>query len=118
MQSIKPNRLKKEDTIAIISPSFPAISLIQRRLERAEHFLKTQLGFKVVFAPNAGLNTGYSAGSAKQRADDLNWAFANRNVNGIMTAIGGLNSNAMLPYLDFDITVGPGSNLHYSIIVF
>lgn len=70
---------------------------------RAEEFLKSQFGFKVIYAPNSTINTGYIAGSAKQRADDLTWAFSNPEIKCIMSAIGGLNSNAMLPYINFDV---------------
>lgn len=103
MQFNKPNRLKRGDTIAIVSPSFPAVNLFQNRLKRAETFLKSYFDFKIVYAPNASKKTGYVAGSPQERADDINWSFSNTDVNCVMAAIGGLNSNALLPYIDFEI---------------
>lgn len=103
MQLSKPNRLKKGDTVAIVSPSFPAINLFKKRMKRAEDFLTSNFGLNVIYAPNSGLNTGFVAGTAKQRADDINWAFSNSTIQCIMSAIGGLNSNSILPHIDFEL---------------
>ena len=41
--------------------------------------------------------------NAKDRAEDMNAAFADPNVKGILTVIGGFNSNQILKYLDFEL---------------
>jgi muramoyltetrapeptide carboxypeptidase len=99
---VKPNALKEGDTIGIISPSFPALARYGHRLERARAALE-KLGLHVVLAPNALESEGFVAGDARKRAEDFNWCFSNPEVHGIMAAIGGLNSNAMLPFCDFQV---------------
>lgn len=98
---IKPKRLEKGDKIAVISPSFPALSLYSKRFKRAECALNS-LGLEVIFAPNSKKNSDYLAGTILERASDLHWAFNNPEINGIMAAIGGLNSNSLLPHIDFN----------------
>lgn len=41
--------------------------------------------------------------SIKSRIEDLHEAFANPNVDGILTVIGGYNSNQLLKYIDYDL---------------
>lgn len=102
MNWIRPRRLSAGDTVAVISPSFPGLPRFKARAERAAGSLR-KVGLKVVFAPNSSLDTGFSAGSGAQRAEDIHWAFAAPEVKGIVAAIGGLNCNAVLPHLDFEL---------------
>ncbi|HVT62984.1 MAG TPA: LD-carboxypeptidase, partial [Legionellaceae bacterium] len=100
---IKPRKLTEGSTIAIISPSYPAVYLYKKRLQRAISFLERQFKVNVVFAPNAHLREGHISCSAENRAYDIHWAFLNEKIDCIMSAIGGLNSNSILPHLDFDL---------------
>jgi muramoyltetrapeptide carboxypeptidase len=46
--------------------------------------------------------TAAHAASVKDRVDELNWAFSNPSVAGVIGAVGGEGSAALLPYLDYD----------------
>ena len=75
-----PERLKKGDTIGLIAPSSP----VQKEdLETINNsiMLMESAGFNIKFAPNAVSNKlGYSA-TAKQKAEDINNMFANKEIN-------------------------------------
>lgn len=100
--TLKPHHLKKGDTIGLISPAAPLAGLVPHRTEQGVRMLEG-LGFKVKLGPNAMKITGYTAGTAEERASDINNFFADPGVKGIISFIGGNHSNQILEYLDFDI---------------
>ncbi|MED2440452.1 LD-carboxypeptidase, partial [Bacillus thuringiensis] len=44
----------------------------------------------------------YRSGSIQERAEELNALIRNPNISCIMSTIGGMNSNSLLPYIDYD----------------
>jgi len=111
---IKPNRLNEGDTIALIAPASPqnddeGIALAIETIE--------SMGFKVKQAAHLYERWGYLAGGDLERAEDLNSAFADETVNGIITLGGGYGSARLLPYLDYEmITRNPKVLMGYSDI--
>jgi muramoyltetrapeptide carboxypeptidase LdcA involved in peptidoglycan recycling len=97
-----PPRVRGGDTVAIVSPSAPAVGRWPHRVERATAYLRS-LGLEVELMPNAAEQTGWLAGSPQQRADDLHRAFADERVSVVLCGIGGNHSNQLLPHLDFDL---------------
>ncbi len=95
---IKPKKLEKGDTIAIISPSsglyFP------HRLDNAVSFLKSQ-GYNVKEFPCTRKVNGWESAPAKERADDIMSAFLDDEVDAIMALTGGTTAIQTLKYLDF-----------------
>lgn len=95
------NQLNVGDSIAVFSPSSPATATAQKRYLRGKRYLE-QKGFKVVEGALTGKRDFYRSGSIKERADELNSLIHNKEVKCIMAAIGGMNSNAILPYIDYE----------------
>lgn len=61
------------------------------------------MGFEPVLYPSATAVYGYLAGSDAQRAADLNAAFADPTIDGIMAIRGGYGAPRILPMLDFEM---------------
>ena len=61
------------------------------------------MGFEPVLYPSATAVYGYLAGSDEQRAADLNAAFADPTIDGIMAIRGGYGAPRILPMLDFEM---------------
>jgi len=101
-QLIKPTHLNIGDTIGVISPSAPMAGLVKRRAEQGINMLKT-LGFNVRIGHNAYKVSKYTAGSALERAADINDFFKDREIKAIFSFIGGNHSNQLLNYLNFDL---------------
>lgn len=102
MEKILPNRIKRGDTIGIVAPSDPIIGIKKEETLQAREIVEKD-GFKVKFSKNLFANTnGYSA-TAKEKADDINEMFADKNVKMIWCAKGGNNSNSVFEYLDYDL---------------
>ena len=99
---IIPEKLRIGDMIGVVAPSNPIINENIEEIERAKEIIE-KLGFKVKFSKNLFSNkNGYSA-SAKEKAEDINEIFKNKDVKMIWCAKGGENSNSTFEYLDFDM---------------
>ena len=99
---IKPNKLKKGDCIGVVAPSSPIIGERAEDIKRAKKIVESD-GFKVKFAKNLFSNTnGYSA-TAKEKAEDINSMFEDKEVKMIWCAAGGANSNSTFEYLNYEV---------------
>lgn len=96
---LKPKKLKKGDTIGLITPS-SAISrgAFEKTLENI-----SELGFKVEYSNNIHVRKGFLAGTDSQRIADIHDMFDNSNVDGIICARGGYGSARLLPSLDYEL---------------
>ncbi|MEI5992798.1 S66 family peptidase [Candidatus Enterococcus mansonii] len=97
---MKAPRLKVGDEIRVIAPSSSFSRLTDSGIQSAEQKL-IDLGFKVTFSEHSDEQDILGSSSIMSRIKDLHAAFSDDNVKGILTAIGGFNSNELLPYLDF-----------------
>lgn len=96
-----PNKLKRGDTIGVVCPSDKVNNEDIPEIKEAERLLKER-GYNVVFGKNVYNNTtGYGA-TAKEKAEDINEMYANKNINAIMSLKGGFNSNSVYEYLDLN----------------
>ncbi|MBU1340274.1 MAG: LD-carboxypeptidase [Proteobacteria bacterium] len=93
--------LKEKDTIGFFSPSTPITFFCPTRFERAKTFL-TQKGFNLKPGFLTGKQDGYRSGSVMDRAGELNELINDPTVDCIISTIGGMNSNSLLPYIDYD----------------
>jgi len=100
MELIRPAALRPGARVAAYTPSFPAAGLFPLRLQRGVDALR-RAGFEVVVPDAATRVGGYKAGSAKERATALMELFDDPDIDGIVCTIGGFNSNAILPHLDY-----------------
>lgn len=102
-QTIVPARLKAGDTLRAIAPScsrtfvmeYDNTAWINQRME--------QLGFALEFGAHIEAHDDFLSAPIASRAADLHAAFADPQVNGILSVIGGFNANELLPYLDWEL---------------
>jgi len=116
---IKPERLHKGDTIAIISPSWGCAgsSRVLWKYHLGCHRLK-ESGLDAIPSPNALRGTGYLRNNPQARADDIMWAFENKEIKAVIAAIGGNDASTLLPYLSAKtITANPKIFCGYSAIM-
>lgn len=92
-------RLKKGDTIGLISPSGP---LDNKSIKESINFLK-QLGFNIKDGKHIYDKWGYLAGKDKDRAQDLMDMFLDTAVDMILCVRGGYGAMRILPLIDFNI---------------
>jgi len=94
---IKPRRLKKGDTLAIIAPSSGvAAADFERALQNM-----ADLGFKTRVGKYARAVNGFLAGTDAQRLEDLHWAFSDKDIDGVWCVRGGYGLSRILPRVDY-----------------
>lgn len=91
------NKLPKNGVIAITSPSSP---VVPERLEKGVRYLE-QLGYRVKIGASCYASDTYFAGSAIERASELNQFFSDPEVDAVFCGRGGFGSMYLLPYLDY-----------------
>ena len=96
---IKPPRLKSGDKLAIVAPgSYISDEELQDSIKNLN-----QLGFQTTYSEKVLLQSGYFAGSDKDRAEDLMEKFLDKSVKGIVCARGGYGCSRILPMLDYNV---------------
>lgn len=98
---MKPMSLNKGDIIAVFSPSGPATYKFPNRYKRAKDFVESA-GYKLYEGNLTNKYDFYRSGSIKERVDELNELIRNPEIKCIMSSIGGMNSNSLLPYIDYE----------------
>lgn len=112
----RPPALRPGSTIGVIAPSWCGPACAPHRIERGKAFLES-LGFRVVLAPHLFARHRWSAGTPKERTQDLMGFFRDPAVDGIWAAIGGDHACQLLPYLDWSqIAASPKVFIGYSDI--
>lgn len=97
-----PEKLKAGDEIRIIAPSRSASILSEEGVKLAKDRLES-LDFQVTFGKHIFQQDLQNSSSIQHRIDDLHEAFQDEQVKGILTVIGGFNSNELLPYIDYEL---------------
>lgn len=99
---LKPEKIKKGDTIGIIAPSNPIIGENIQEIETAKKKIE-EIGFKIKFSENLFSNKNIYSATAKEKAEDINKMFKDPEVKMIWCAKGGENSNSTFEYIDYEI---------------
>jgi muramoyltetrapeptide carboxypeptidase len=97
---IRPARLRPGDTVALVAPA--SANFLQADIEQALRLVEA-LGLKPKPGANLAKRHGYLAGDDRQRAADVNAAFADPEVKGILAIRGGWGCARVLPHLDYDL---------------
>ena len=95
---LKPPRLRRGDTIGLISPASPPSS--QEKIEKSVRYLE-QLGYRVKVGAHVMDQNGYLAGSDQHRADDFNRMIRDKTVRAIIAVRGGYGTPRILPLIDY-----------------
>jgi muramoyltetrapeptide carboxypeptidase LdcA involved in peptidoglycan recycling len=100
--SVVAKKLRHGDHIAVIAPS-RSMSIIRADSEKIAISALKRLGLEVEYGKYTKESDEFASSSIKSRVEDLNWAFNNRRIKGILAVIGGFNSNQLLKYLDYKL---------------
>lgn len=113
-KNIFPRSLKKGDKIAVISP---AGSVDASQLEKGIELIKTK-GFEPVVGEHlyTKFSYGYNyAGTEKERIQDINWAFNDREIAAVWASRGGYGCQHLVQHLNLkNFTKQPKWYIGYS----
>ena len=102
---IKPERLRKDDKVAIVSLSSGRLGdeRFIHKYELGKKRLEEKFGLEVVAMPNALKGEQYLYEHPEKRAEDLMNAFKDTSIKAIICSIGGDDTIRLLPYIDYEI---------------
>jgi muramoyltetrapeptide carboxypeptidase LdcA involved in peptidoglycan recycling len=103
VQTIVPPRLRSGDTVRVVAPARSRALIMEHDNTRWINERFAAMGLTLTFGEHVDEDDQFRSGSIEHRVADLHAAFADPAVTGILTVIGGFNSNELLPYLDFDL---------------
>lgn len=100
MEFRHPSPLKPGDKVAIVSPSAGLPFLFPWVYEQGIQQLKEVFQLQPVEFPSARQSPEFLSQNPKARAEDINQAFADPSIKGIIATIGGNDQIRILPYLN------------------
>jgi muramoyltetrapeptide carboxypeptidase len=100
---VRPAVLQPGDEVRVVAPArsrtlvleHDETALIERRF--------SDLGLRLSYGDHVDEMDSFDSSSIASRVADLHTAFADPAVRGIVTVIGGFNSNELLPHLDWEL---------------
>ena len=111
MHLVSPPKARPGDKVAVVSPAFAAPAVAPAVHEQALERLQAVTGLAPVEYPT----TRRLGASARERADDLNAAFADPEIRAVLATIGGEDQITVVPHLDPAlVTADPKPFLGYS----
>jgi muramoyltetrapeptide carboxypeptidase LdcA involved in peptidoglycan recycling len=99
MGPVKPGRLHRGDTVAVVSPSWGGPSRFPAVYEHALRVLERELGLVVREMPHVRTDADHLARHPEERASDLNLALADPSVRAIWCSMGGDDAMRLVPHL-------------------
>jgi len=94
--------LQDGDEIRVVAPSQSYNKKKEAQYQRAKQRLE-KLGYRVTFGNHIKDVALLGTADARERAQDLNEAFADAKVQAVMVIHGGWSANEVLPLLDWDV---------------
>lgn len=111
----RPRRLRAGDRVAAVSLSWGGPGTFPHRYEAGKRQLEATFGIEVVEMPHTLADPAAVAADPAARADDLHRAFADPDIAGVVSTIGGDDSIRLLPHLDLGLlAANPKVFLGYS----
>lgn len=102
MNTIKPPRLQKGDTIGVCAPSQSVNDRLDR-FQRSIPILEQELGVKIKLSPHALGEYHYSAGTLEERVGDFHELVADPEIKAVFFAVGGYTAVELIEKLDYDL---------------
>jgi len=91
--------LQRKSKLAIVAPSSGAAEMFPEVFQSGIDNL-TEMGYECIIYPSCSMSTRDLYENPELRANDLNKAFSDPEINGIICSIGGYESVRILEYLD------------------
>jgi len=97
-----PAKLKAGDEVRVVSPAV-SLGFIPREQRNLAEERWEELGLRISYSPNGEVLDRFDSSPVEARVSDLHGAFADPEVKGMLTTLGGYNSNQLLAHLDYDL---------------
>lgn len=103
VEPVLPRRLRAGDTVRVIAPACSRAMIMEHDNTRWIDERFDAMGLRLTFGEHVDVDDAFRSSPIEARVADLHAAFADPDVAGILTVIGGFTSNELLPYLNWDL---------------
>ena len=103
MKTTIPKKLSQGSTLQVIAPARSLAIISDDTRHYADKHFKEILAINRVFGKHVDEIDEFNSSSIESRVSDLHAAYLDPDVDGLITVIGGYNSNQLLDSLDWDI---------------
>ena len=100
--TVFPAKLRAGASVRVIAPS-RSLAIVGPDVRAEADRKLAALGLEVSFGEHVGVCDDFSSAPVQDRLADLHAAFADPGVDGILTVLGGFNSNQLLAGIDYDL---------------
>lgn len=97
-----PEKLQRGDTVRVVAPSW-SLSIIDKNVQTLAEKTLGDMGLTVTYGDHVAERDLFRSSSIESRVEDIHNAFLDPKVKGILTVIGGWNSNQLLQHLDWNL---------------
>jgi muramoyltetrapeptide carboxypeptidase LdcA involved in peptidoglycan recycling len=109
--AVFPPKLSAGASVRVIAPS-RSLAIVGPDVRAEADRKLAALGLEVSFGEHVGVCDDFGSAPVQDRLADLHAAFADPGVQGILTVLGGFNSNQLLAGIDYDLAAAiVGGNL-------
>ena len=102
-EPVLPPKLRRGDTVRVIAPSQSRAMVTEHDHTALVEARFADLGLRLTYGAHVDERDDVDSSSVASRLADLHEAFADPEVQAVLTVIGGFNSNELLPHLDWDL---------------
>ena len=102
MEKKFPEKLKAGDKIAVIAPA-TSMAIINKETREIANRRFGELGFELVLGKHNEEIDEFNSTSIEARIEGFHDAFKNPEIKGVVSVIGGFNSNQLLRYIDWEL---------------
>ena len=100
--TIKPKKIKKGAHVRVVTP-VRSLKLLSENGKKEAIDRLEKFGFELSFGKHVNEIDEFNSSSVESRIEDLHDAFRDKEVDAILTVIGGDNSNQLLQYVDYEL---------------
>lgn len=99
---IVPSRLQRGSHVRVVAPS-TSLAVFDPAVRSIANERFADLGLRLTFGRHVDTSDHLKTAPQADRVSDLHEAFADPDVDAVITALGGYNSNQLLPLLNWDL---------------
>ncbi len=103
MKAVYPPKLRAGATVRVVAPSRSKAMVDEHDHSGVIDARFRRLGLLLTYGDHVDTRDPFDSSPVAERVADLHAAFADPDVDAILTVIGGFNSNELLPFLNWDL---------------
>jgi muramoyltetrapeptide carboxypeptidase len=103
VETVFPAKLTAGDSIRVVAPSRSRALVAEHDHSAIIEEGFARLGLRLSYGEHVDVRDDFDSAPVADRVADLHAAFADPAIAGILTVIGGYNSNELLPHLDWEL---------------